>query len=75
MDYITFFCLTAKVRAAQKAYFKAKDTKAANAKDLLLQSLKLEGLLDAEIQNLLKFWKSDELKASWNKYLNQPVKS
>ena len=69
VDYQTFFCLTAKVRAAQNAYYKAKATKDPSAKDKLLYSLKLEKLLDAEIQRNLSFWPAEELKKKWNTYL------
>ena len=69
VDYQTFFCLAAKVRQAQKEYFKAKATKDPTAKDKLLYSLKLESLLDGEIKRNLSFWSADELKQKWNTYL------
>ena len=69
IDYQTFFCLAAKVRSAQKAYFKAKDCKDPSAKDKLLYSLKLEKLLDGEIQRALSFWPAEDLKKKWNEYL------
>lgn len=53
IDFVTLFCLTAKVRQAQKAYFKAKETKAANARELLLSSIRLENVLDAYIKKTL----------------------
>ena len=69
VDYQTFFCLAAKVRQAQKEYFKAKATKDPTAKDKLQYSLKLESLLDGEIKRNLSFWSADELKLKWNTYL------
>ena len=71
MDFKTFFCLTAKVRAAQKAYFAAKDTKAPDRNEKLQYSIKLENLLDIEIKKLLKFWQNEDLKPVWNEYLNK----
>lgn len=69
VDYQTFFCLAAKVRQAQKEYFKAKATKDPTAKDKLQYSLKLEKLLDGEIQRCLTFWPAEDLKKKWNTYL------
>lgn len=69
VDYQTFFCLAAKVRQAQKEYFKAKATKDPTANDKLQYSLKLESLLDGEIKRNLSFWSADELKQKWNTYL------
>lgn len=74
IDYVTLFCLTAKVRQAQKAYFKAKETKAANARELLLSSIRLENVLDAYIKKLLPSFPVEELKNTWVKFLNRDMK-
>lgn len=74
IDFITLFCLTAKVRQAQKAYFKAKDTKAANARELLLSSIRLENVLDAYIYKLLPSFPVEELKNTWLNFLNRDMK-
>lgn len=69
IDYQTFFCLAAKVRSAQKAYFKAKKTKDPTANDKMQYSIKLEKLLDGEIQRALTFWPAEDLKKKWDTYL------
>lgn len=74
IDFITLFCLTAKVRQAQKAYFKAKETKAANARELLLSSIRLENVLDAYIKKLLPSFPVEDLKNTWVKFLNRDMK-
>lgn len=73
-NYETLFCLTAKVRAAQKAYFKARETKAANARELLLSSIRLENVLDAYIKKLLPSFPVEELKNTWLNFLNRDMK-
>ena len=74
IDFVTLFCLTAKVRQAQKAYFKAKETKAANADELLLSSIRLENVLDAYIKKLLPSFPVEELKNTWLNFLNRDMK-
>lgn len=74
VDFQAFFCLTAKVRATQKAYFKAKETKAANASELLLSSIRLENVLDAYIKKLLPSFPVEELKNTWLNFLNRDMK-
>lgn len=73
VDLLPLFCLTAKVRAAQKAYFKAKETKAANANELLLSSIRLENVLDAYIKKLLPSFPVEELKNTWLKFLTREL--
>lgn len=74
IDFVTLFCLTAKVRQAQKAYFKAKETKAANARELLLSSIRLENVLDAYIKKLLPSFPVEDLKNTWVNFLNRDMK-
>lgn len=74
IDFVTLFCLTAKVRQAQKAYFKAKETKAANARELLLSSIRLENVLDAYIKKLLPSFPVEELRNTWVNFLNRDMK-
>lgn len=74
IDFVTLFCLTAKVRQAQKAYFKAKETKAANARELLLSSIRLENVLDAYIKKLLPSFPVEKLKNTWLNFLNRDMK-
>ena len=74
IDFLTLFCLSAKVRQAQMAYFKAKETKAANARELLLSSIRLENVLDAYIKKLLPSFPIEELKNTWLNFLNRDMK-
>ena len=74
VDLLPLFCLTAKVRQAQKAYFKAKKKKADNADELLLSSIRLENVLDAYIKKLLPSFPVEELKNTWVNFLNRDMK-
>lgn len=74
VDLLPLFCLTAKVRQAQKAYFKARENKAANARELLLSSIRLENVLDAYIKKLLPSFPVEKLKNSWSDFLTRDMK-
>lgn len=74
-NFTTLFCLAAKVRQAQKAYFKAKQAKAANSQDLLLASIRLENVLDKYIAKLLPTFATSLLKLTWNEFINSDMKT
>ena len=49
MDYLTFFCLAAKVRSAQKKYYAAKHKEPMEQQQTLLkESIRLEKILDEQ---------------------------
>lgn len=65
MNDITFFCLVAKTRAAQKAYY-ADKTKSAEKQAKLIKSKQLEAQLDAEIKRrCAEVYNVDEMKNAW----------
>lgn len=75
MEYITFFCLAAKLRSAQKKYYAAnKDDP--NKRAFLINSKKLETLFDYEIDNMLTShkWQDIELKKAWEEFLKGDLK-
>lgn len=75
MEYITFFCLAAKLRQAQKKYYAAKKDDP-DKHNLLVLSKKLETLLDAEIKKLIddKFWTAEHLKKAWENFIGGELK-
>lgn len=74
LDYQTFFCLAAKVRQAQKEYFKAKQAKAENARELLIYSIRLENVLDACIKKILPTFDVSQLKNTWQIFIARDMK-
>ncbi len=71
---LTLFCLVAKVRQAQKNYFKAKQTKADNARELLIYSIRLENVLDAYIKKILPTFDVSQLKSTWETFIARDMK-
>lgn len=72
MNDITFFCLCAKIREAQKKYFKEiqKSGKTENAKYLLIQSKELEKYLDKEIFRRIneKVYSVAQMQDAWKNF-------
>lgn len=72
MDYLTFFCLAAKVREAQKKYYSAKHHEPSEKQQQLLkESIRLEKILDDSIENLIKNsgWRIEQMKNAWERFI------
>lgn len=72
MDYLTFFCLAAKVRQAQKKYYSAKHHEPSEKQQQLLkESIRLEKILDDSIADLIKNsgWSSEQMKNAWERFI------
>lgn len=72
MDYLTFFCLSAKVREAQNKYYAAKHKEpAAKQQELLKESIRLEKILDDTISDLIANggWSIEQMKNAWQRFI------
>lgn len=72
MDYLTFFCLSAKVREAQNKYYKAKNHLPVDkTQELLKESIRLEKILDDTIKDLIanSGWTIDQMKNAWERFI------
>ena len=72
MDYLTFFCLAAKVRSAQKKYYAAKHKETMEQQQTLLkESIRLEKILDDTIDDLIKNsgWTTEQMKNAWKRLI------
>lgn len=68
MDDITFFCLVAKCRQAQKAYY-ADKTQSPEKQAKLIKAKQYEAKLDAEIKRrCAEVYSVDEMKNAWELY-------
>lgn len=72
MDFLTFFCLSAKVREAQKKYYAAKHKEPSDVQQHLLKdAIRLESILDDKIKELIanSGWTVDDMKNAWNGFI------